>query len=211
MSETHPFFELIRQRCSVERFDPSRSLSDEQIRELVADASCTPSSFNLQHWRFLAVTADQDKDDLCAIAFGQEQVKQASVTFVVLGDLQALDTMPEINRRAVEQGALPQGKADAWERLAGGIYGDPALARDEALRSASLASMTLMLAAEARGLASGALSGFDAARLTQEFDLDARYLPVLLIAVGYPLERAEARQPRLEVDEVLRFGRRSDF
>ena len=210
MSSMHPFLEMIRQRASVEAFD-TRPIDDETIRALVEDAARTPSSFNIQHWRFVAVRNDEDKERLCHAAFGQEQVRAAPVTFIVLGDLEGLEKLPRINREAVELGALPEGKAAAWERFAAEIYADPQAARDEALRSASLASMTLMLAAEARGLASGALSGFDVDRVRADFDIEPRYLPVMLIAVGYPAKLDPRQQPRLGVDEILSFDRSRRF
>jgi nitroreductase len=210
MSPMHPFLELIRQRTSVETFD-SRPVDEETIRALVEDAARAPSSFNIQHWRFVAVRNDEDRERLCQAAFGQQQVRIAPVTFIVLGDLEGLEKLPRINREAVETGALPEGKASAWERLAADIYADPQIARDEALRSASLASMTLMLAAEARGLASGALSGFDVDRVCTDFDIEPRLLPVMLIAVGYPAQIDRRQQPRLGVDEILSFDRSRRF
>ncbi len=206
----HPFLELIRQRTSVETFD-RRPVDEETIRALVEDAARAPSSFNIQHWRFVAVRRDDDRERLCRAAFGQQQVLAAPLTFIVLGDLQGIDKLPHINREAVELGALPEGKAAAWERLASDVYADPQAARDEALRSASLASMLLMLAAEARELVSGALSGFDADRVCTEFDIESRYLPVMLIAVGYPAKVDPRQQPRLGVDEILSFDRSRRF
>jgi nitroreductase len=210
MSAMHPFLELIRRRTSVETFD-SRPIDDETIRALVEDAARAPSSFNIQHWRFVAVRNDDDRERLCRAAFGQEQVRAAPVTFIVLGDLQGLEKLPRINREAVELGVLPAGKATAWEQLAANVYADPQAARDEALRSASLASMMLMLAVEARGLASGALSGFDVDRVRADFEIEARFLPVMLIAVGYPAELDRRQQPRLGVDEILSFDRGRRF
>jgi nitroreductase len=199
--------ELIRNRVSAEDFDPERTLSDDEIRALVADATEAPSSFNIQHWRFVAVTRREDKQRLQDAAFGQRQVADAAVTFIILGDLAALDVMPEVMKLAVERGALPEGKASAWLRLAAEIYGDEQMTRDEAIRSCSLAAMTMMLAAEARGLCAGALTGFDPAKLREAFDIDERYLPVMLLAVGHPASRGESRKPRLAVDRVLSFGR----
>jgi nitroreductase len=87
------------------------------------------------------------------------------------------------------------------------IYEDTALARDEAIRSASLAAMTLMLSAEARGWASCALTGFDAGAVCREFEIEERYVPVMLLAVGHPLAPPGPRMPRLGVEEVLTFDR----
>ncbi|MCP3980575.1 MAG: nitroreductase family protein [bacterium] len=203
----HPLLDLVRRRISVEEFDATHRLSEDQIRDLVADAAHAPSSFNIQHWRFVAVHRDEDKPRLQEIAFGQQQVADAAVTFIVLGDVRGTEKLPQILQRAVDADMMPQGKADAWVRMAGGIYSDETVARDEAIRSATLASMVLMLAAEARGWASGALSGFDAERVMQEFSIDPRYVPVMLLAVGRPVSHDDARKPRLEVDEILAFDR----
>ena len=210
-SDAHPFVELIRKRYSTEAFDASRDLTDEQIRELVEDGIQAPSSFNIQHWRFVAVRDPEDRQRLREAAFGQVQVVQAPATFIVLGDVRGAEKLPEVMDRAVSCGALPRRKADAWVRMAGEIYADASVARDEAIRSACLAAMLMMLAAEARGLASAPLSGFDADKVKRMFDIEDRYVPVLLLAVGYPVSRQENRQPRLTVDEVLAFDRGRSF
>lgn len=64
--------------------------------------------------------------------------------------------------------------------------GDAQLQRDEAGRSASLAAMTLMLAAQGMGLVSGAMGGFDTPGVVQAFGLAPHELPVMLVSVGYP-------------------------
>ena len=71
--------------------------------------------------------------------------------------------------------------------------------------------MTLMLAAEARGLVTGPLSGFDPDQVRQAFDIGDRYLPVMLVAVGYAASLDEVRKPRLAVEEVLAFDRARTF
>jgi nitroreductase len=204
---THPFLELIRQRVSMEGFDSGRPLGEEEIRELVEDSIQAPSSFNIQHWRFIAVRRPEDKQRLKEAAYGQDQVADAAVTFIILGDVEGVERLPEVMELAVARGALPQAKANAWIRMARRIYADETIARDEALRSGCLAAMVMMLAAEARGLATAPLSGFDAAKVKQCFGIDERYLPVMLLAVGHPAARPAVRQPRMTVDEVLAFDR----
>jgi nitroreductase len=88
---------------------------------------------------------------------------------------------------------------------------NPTLARDEAIRSGALAAMALMLAAQAKGLASGPMIGFDPEGVKREFGIADRYVPVMLLAVGYPAPGNLPRKPRLGVDEVLAFGRGREF
>jgi len=207
----HPFLELIRGRSTVESFDPSRELDEDEIRALIEDAVSAPSSFNIQHWRFIAVRGTEQRRLLQAAAFGQEQVGQAPVTFIILGDLEGVERLPEIMDAAVESGAIAEGKAAAWVRMATKIYNDPQLARDEAMRSGALAAMILMLAAEARGLGSSALSGFDPERVRRDFRIAERYVPVMLLSVGHATTGSAPRMPRLTVDEVLSFDSGEDL
>ena len=182
-------------------------MSDDEIRELVRDATRAPSSFNIQHWRFVAVRKPEDKERLCRAAYDQKQVEDAAVTFIVLGDTRGVDKLPAIAEAAVAEGALPRAKAEAWVRMAQKIYSDATMARDEAIRSASLAAMMMMLVAEARGLATGALSGFDVEQVRREFGIEEQHVPVMLLVVGHPTSLKPSRMPRLDLSEVLQFDR----
>jgi nitroreductase len=206
-----PALQLIRTRISANRFDPTRTLSEREIRELVEYATHAPSSFNLQHWRFVAVVKREDKERLKKVAYGQQKVADAAVTFIVLGDLKAHDKLRGILSGSVEAGILSQKRADGWVDQAHKAYADPRMARDEAIRSASLAAMVLMIAAEAKGLVSGPMIGFDPEGVRREFGISGRYLPVMLVTVGYPAPGNTPRKPRLRVDEVLAFDRGREF
>jgi nitroreductase len=203
----HPGLQLIYRRTSAGEFAPGTRLDRAEVEALVRDACQAPSSFNIQHWRFLALSDPAHKERLRRAAYGQQQVVGAAVTFVILGDVRGHERLDEILEVAVERGAIAAGKAASWIRMAREIYADPATARDEAIRSASLAAMTMMLAAEARGLAAGALTGFDPEQVIREFEIDRRYVPVMLLAVGHPARGPAARMPRLGVEEVLAFDR----
>jgi len=198
--------ETINQRISANRFDPDKPLSRAEIEELVTCATQAPSSFNLQHWRFIAVTEPADKERLKAVAYGQQKVVDAAVTFIVLGDLKAHIKLPDILAQAVKAGIFDQATADNMVGMANQMYANPSAQRDEAIRSASMAAMTLMLAAQAKGLVSGPMIGFDPEGLKREFQITERYLPVMLIAVGHPAPGNWPRKPRLSLDDVLAHG-----
>lgn len=204
--------ELLRERISANKFDPTRTLSDDEIKDLVFYATQAPSSYNIQHWRLVAVTTPEDKERLKAVAYNQPKVADAAVVFIVLGDVQGYEKLGEILGRSVTAGLLDQKVADTWVGLATGAYGsNEQFARDEAIRSASLAAMTLMIAASAKGLVSGPMIGFDPEGVKREFGIADRYVPVMLLPVGYPAPGNFPRKPRLSVDEVLAFGQGREF
>lgn len=197
--------EVLKNRISANKFDTEKKLSEEEIRDLVRWAAEAPSAFNVQPWRFVALTRQEDKERLKAVAYGQQKVVDAAVTFIVLGDLRAHEKMPEIVRRSVAAGIIDQKMADGWVRMVDGAHADPQRARDEAIRGASLAAMALMVAAGDKGLVSGPMIGFDPEGVKREFKISDRYLPVMLITAGYPAPGNWPRKPRLTVDEVLSF------
>ncbi len=203
--------ETIKHRISANNFDSTKTLSEAEIKDLISYAIEAPSSFNIQHWRFVAVTKSEEKARLKAVAYNQPKVSDAAVTFIVLGDLQAHERLPEIYQPLIEAGAMKQEQVDGIVGMANGFYSNPAMARDETIRGASLAAMTLMLAAEAKGLVSGPMIGFDPEGVKREFGIADRYLPVMLIAVGYAAEGNHPRKPRLSLDQVLAFESGNTF
>ena len=86
---TNTVKEAIEQRISANMFDPSKSLTTAQIEELIRLATCAPTAFNFQNWRFIAVQSKEAKERLKAVAYGQQKIVDAAVTFIVCGKLEA--------------------------------------------------------------------------------------------------------------------------
>jgi nitroreductase len=196
--------EIIESRVSANNYDPSRKLSHAEISELVRLATLAPSAYNFQNWKFLAVVGDEAKQRLQAAAFNQQKVSDAAVTFIICGTLNAHTQLEPALRPAVTAGIIDDKMLNTWVGMAEQSHTDNAvLQRDEALRSASLAAMTLMLAAQGMGLASCALSGFDADTVARQFALHATEIPVMLITVGYAAAGNWPQKPRKQVHEVM--------
>jgi nitroreductase len=106
----------------------------------------------------------------------------------------------------VHAGLLSREVAEVWLTMANGMYGsDPRLARDEAIRSGSLAAMTLMLAAGNRGYVSCPI-GFNPVQVMEILNISDHYVPVMMLTVGRPGSGNSARRPRLPVEQVLAFN-----
>ncbi|HEX8998580.1 MAG TPA: nitroreductase family protein [Blastocatellia bacterium] len=204
--------EIIKKRISTNKFDTTRTLSEAEIKELVSYATESPSAYNIQNWRFIAVTDPEAKERLKAVSYGQQKIVDAAVTFVVLGDLRGHEKLSAILQPMVDAGLMPQAMADGWVGQTASAYGsNEQFARDEAIRSAAFAAMTLMIAAEAKGLATGPMIGFDPEGVKREFDIPDRYVPVMLLTLGYAAPGNWPRKPRLGVDEVLAFNKCREF
>jgi nitroreductase len=199
----NPAIALIERRVSANRFDAGHALTDAEIEQLTRLATRAPTAYNLQNWRFVAVRTLEAKARLRDLAYGQAKVADAAVTFIVCGVLPDHAAIPERLRPFVQAGYMPADMAAGWQEGACAQYADPRTARDEAVRSASLGAATLMYAAEALGLVSGPMVGFDAEGVAREFDLAPDEVPVMLVAVGRAAPGNWPQKPRRPLAEVL--------
>lgn len=79
--------DAIYSRRAVKHFDPNYEFSDAEVEQLMSSAIQSPSSFNMQNWRFVVVRDKDLKQDLRAAAFDQAQVTYASLVIVLTADL----------------------------------------------------------------------------------------------------------------------------
>lgn len=195
--------EALEIRSSVNFFKSGTALEDEAILRLVDLASRAPTAFNFQNWRFIAVRSPEAKARLRALASGQAKVDEAAVTFILCGQHPRLDTLPQLLEPSVEAGYMPAALAAGLADAASAFYADNAqLARDEAVRSGSLAAAFLMMAAQAHGLASCPMIGFDASGVAEAFGLAPDEVPVMLVTVGLPVDGNWPQKPRLSPDAI---------
>lgn len=196
--------ELIKSRASANSYDTTRPLSDADVAELVELATHAPSAFNLKNWKFVAVRSAEAKAKLHPLAYGQQKVLDAGVTFIVCGLLGEDELIASSLKPTLDAGIIDQATFNGWVGAAQGMYkGNTKLQRDEAIRSGSLAAMTLMLAAQGKGLASCPMIGFDAVGVAQAFGLSASEVPVMLITVGHPGAANWPHKPRKPIAEVF--------
>jgi nitroreductase len=202
--QLHPALALIRERTSTSRFDPSFRLNDAAILDLIGYASEAPSSYNLQNWRFIVVKSPARKEMLRDLSYGQRQVADAAITVIVCGTLDPHRRIRAAMQPFRDDGYIDDSDLDEWVRDAeSGFEDKPTKQRDEAIRSGSLAAMTLMIAAQAMGLVSAPLGGFEVDAVSRQFGIRPSEIPVMLVAIGRAAPGNWPRKRRRPVEEVL--------
>jgi len=195
---------ILDQRSTISKFDPNYSLSKETLNELIRLATQAPSAFNLQNWTFVAACSKEAKESLAKLAYGQKQVSEASVSIIVCGELNAHQKLRDRLKPSVVNGILPEAISEAWVGMATESHQDnEQLQRDEAIRSASLATMALILAAREMGLDSGVVGGFDPEGVVRKFQLGPELIPVMIVTLGQAKEGNWTQKIRRPVSEVL--------
>ncbi|MGY8845169.1 MAG: nitroreductase family protein, partial [Gammaproteobacteria bacterium] len=129
------------------------------------------------------------------------QVKDCSAVVAVCGNLLAFR-----DARCMHVND-PDSIRDKFTNMVENIYENEAgLQRDEAIRSASLAAMSLMYAAADKNWASAPLIGFDADKLAAKLCLQKTVIPVMLVLLGKPKPgHTNRRGDRKSLSEVLHF------
>jgi len=200
---TNDALSLIERRRSINHFDPSHSLSDDEIERLARLATRAPSAYNLQNWRLIAVRTPAEKQRLRLAADNQTKIYDAAVAFIICGLFPDPADVARHLQPLVQAGHMAAKVAMDWQQSASQKYSDPQTARDEAVRSATLAAATLIYAAEAMSLSSCPLVGFDAQRVAAEFRLKPNEIPVVLVAVGRAAPENWPQKPRRPLRAVL--------
>jgi len=193
------FSTLVDLRHSIKEYDSSVTISDDQLKSLFARVVMSPSAFNLQHWTFVVARDPALKQELQAAALGQPQVGSCSAVVMVCGRLDA-----HTGVRDVFQGA-PDEVVEKIDGIAQHIYGgSEQMQRDEAIRGATLAAMTLMYAATDQGLQSGGMIGYDPDAVTRLLEIPDNYIPVMMVVLGTSNGEMPPRSSRRPLDEVVK-------
>lgn len=187
----------IQERRSIKQFDPNHNMTEDEIKTLMEHTLLSPTSFNMQNWRFVLVTNQAQKEQLKAAAWNQAQVSDASLVVLLCADLKA---HTQAERYWVN---APQSAQDMIIPMIHKFYeGKKQLQHDEALRSIGIAAQTLMLAAKAIGYDTCPMIGFNPEKTAAIIQLPKDHLIGMMITVGKALKPASPRSGSMPYDEV---------
>jgi nitroreductase len=193
-------FDAIYQRRAVKGFDPDHRLTSEEERKLLEAAIQAPTSFNIQHWRFVMLR-DPALRQRIRKEFGndQAQMTDASLLILMTADAKAWTKQPERYWR--------NAPAEVAELLVGWMgpfhEGREWLERDEAQRSIGMAMQTLMLAAKSLGYDSCPMIGFDIEKVADLIHLPDDHVMGPMVAIGKGTKEPWPKPGQLPLDELV--------
>lgn len=191
--------ECIRQRRSVKHYDAAFEMPEQDVQQLLDLALLSPTSFNIQNWRFVLVRDPALRQQVRTAAWDQAQVTDASLLLVLCGDLEAWNKQPQRYWRTAPEEVRAQ-----LVKMIGDFYrGREQLQRDEVMRSVGIAAQTLMLAAKAMGYDSSPMIGFDAEAVAKLIQLPENHVIGMMLAIGKGVQPARPRGGQLPKEEVV--------
>lgn len=198
--------QAIRERRSINFFQPGREIPKDTLLELLNIANLSPSSFNLQPWKVMVVKDPERKKTLRKCAFNQPKVEEASVVLILIADPRGVEENLERVLDSWQQlGYIKPEARDPSREMAKNLYGtEESLKRKIfAVKNTALFAMNLMIAAKGLGLETHPMDGFDEELIKKEFAIPTDKIIPMLIAVGYLKEGVKLlpRAFRRPIDE----------
>jgi len=178
--------QLFRQARTLRTWLP-KPVPETMLREICDLARLGPTSANCLPGRFVFVVTPEAKERLRpALAPGNvDKTMTAPATAIITYDTEFYEKMPE-----------------PWPSR---FRGNSELIQETAFRNGTLQGAYLILAARALGLDCGPMSGFDAAKVNQEFFPDGKWKANLLCNLGYgDRSTLRPREPRLDFEVACR-------
>ena len=192
--------EAVYKRRAVKHFDDQHQLSADEERQLLEATIQAPTSFNIQHWRFV-ILRDPDLRAQIRKDLGndQAQITDASLLVLFTADMKAWQKNPE--RYWVN---APQAVSDLLVGWMGPFHeGRDWLQRDEAQRSIGMAMQTLMLAAQDLGYQSCPMIGFEIDQVAELINLPSDHVMGPMVAIGKGIKDPWPKPGQLSLEEIV--------
>lgn len=163
------FLEILKSRRSGRSYDAHRSLSSEQIQQLIEAGQWAPSCYGDEPWRFIICSRQTHPDAYkkvldSLVEFNQNWAQHAPVLLVVVARTQFKNNE----------------KPNRWAPYDTGA-----------------AAQNILLQARVMGLMGHEMGGFDEKKIKKAFQIKGPYEVMAVMALGYEQENApDAQEPR---------------
>lgn len=192
--------ESIYNRRAVKYFDRKHYLTREEESKLLKATIQAPTSFNIQHWRFVILRDPTLRSKIrVELGYDQPQITDASLLVLFTADIKAWNKNPE--QYCMD---APKEVADMLQEMIGSFYQEREwLQRDEAQRSIGLAMQTLMLAAQSLGLQSCPMMGFEIEKVARLIKLPEDHVLGPMVAIGKGIKDPWPKIQQIALEELV--------
>jgi nitroreductase len=222
-------FEELAQKRRATRHFLQQPVEPELIKRLLHIAQWAPSGYNLQPTRFIVVADPSIRSRIRRACMRQQPIDEAPIVIVFAGDHRAFDRLEETLKLDLAAGATTAEYANFLRKIVRLMFKQGPLGinwlwkatliplarvfvpipqimavdkRFWLAKQVMLCAMNFMLAAEAAGLGTVPMEGFDAGRLRRALALPRSWEPILVVPVGYA-KTGLAKKTRVPLQRVM--------
>ncbi len=169
------FFETVRHRHSIRRYQSDMPVEREKLHAVLEMACAAPSAGDLQAYRIVVVSNAQKRAALAQSADGQAFIADAPICLVFCAD--------------------PARSASEYGERGRTLY---------AVQDTTIAAAYTQLAIVAAGMGSTWVGNFDEEGVKEILSLDEALTPIAMLSLGYPAELPEPT-PRRRLDDLIQY------
>ena len=175
--------EAIESRRSIRKF-LEKSISNEEIKQILGLVRLTPSAWNTQPWRFHVISDTKLKEKLQEAAYGNEQITSAPAVLLVTSDME--DVMENLSE-TIHPGLTDERRSKELMNLTA-LFGN--MSKEErgkwGLTQTNIALGFLLISIQGLGYASSPMLGFDSEKVKEILNLPDHVKFVAMVAFGHP-------------------------
>jgi nitroreductase len=207
VNKKEELLEVFHQRHACKKFDNTKKISKKDMNFILETGRLSPSSFGMEHWKFLLISNDELKSKLKPYCWNQPQITDCSHIIVVLAKKDILKAGTNYTNNMLARKGHPKDKYEAYLKK----YKDFMSQKDDleliswSHRQCYIASANMATAASYINLDSCMIEGFEKKEVSNiiafnqnEFDLS------MLICFGYR-QNDVVPKTRLDFDEIVEF------
>lgn len=204
MIDQKSLLDILYFRHACKLFDENKKISKDDLAFILETARLSPSSFGMEHWRFIVIKNQELKETLRPICWNQPQITTCDALVAIVAKHKAVSTPAYYEAMFARRGLVPDAMQAYVKRYENYIKALPSI-KAWSQKQCYLAASNIMNYAAMIGIDSCPIEGFERENVEKTLDIDSSKESVaLFVALGY---RANPQTPkyRLPFDKVVEF------
>lgn len=205
------FLEAMTFRHACKQFDEERKIPAEDLAFILDVGRRSPSSFGIEHWKFLVIQNSELKAKIRPFCWDQPQITTCSDLVVVLAKIDAVKPQNPYVKTMLGRFGMPEEKLEGFidlyaNHLAHTMSSDENILAWSA-KQCYIALGNMMTAAAAIGIDSCPIEGFDKKGVEAALEIDTNaYQLAVILPLGYRVD-PQSVQHRLPTEAVVEYIR----
>jgi nitroreductase len=193
-----------RHACKI--FDETKKISDENINFILESGRLSPSSFGMEHWKFIVIENLELKKKLKPFCWNQDQIDSCSHLIALVAKTKSVEAGGEYRKKMLSRKGLSEELLMAYLQKYDSHLSS--MSTDEvkfwAEKQCYIAGANMATVASMIGIDSCFIEGFQKNEVSKILGLDDNVSLAYLLAFGYR-KNLQSKKIRLNFDEVVQF------
>lgn len=203
--------EAMNWRYAVKVFDPSKKITEEQLKLVLEAGRLSPSAIGIEPWKFIVVENTELRQKLRAASYDQPKVTDATYLIIIARRTDIRENIAKelIERTAEIQNVKPEDLDPLKQMAEGGIARMDDHALDAWAKAQTYIPLGIMVETAAlMGIDAGPMEGFSNEQVDAILGLKEQNLTsTTMLTLGYRGEDPAAKRPKVrrKFEDVVAF------